>query len=70
MSKTVHSMASTNFAMFAYDKGFDDFRDQLLAEIDTEIARLSKYGRTELYGLHKTREIVLRLGEPPQENAQ
>jgi hypothetical protein len=71
MSKEVLIMdtTSSNMALFAYDQGFIDFQAQVIQEIDAEIQRLGKYGRTELYGLHKTREIVLRLGEPPQENA-
>lgn len=71
MSKEVLIMdtVSSNMALFAYDQGFLDFQSQLLAEIDAEIERLGRYGRTELYGLHKTREIALRLGNPPQENA-
>lgn len=61
MSKNIHTVASTNFAMYAYDQGFEDALVELVKTIDTELTDLAKYGRTELYGLHKTKSLVLQL---------
>lgn len=67
MSETV----SAELTRFVYDQGFEDALLAVAQAIDAELTDLSKYGRTELYGLHKTKTLILKLSlnQPTQTNA-